>query len=355
MVGRSRVLAKHRVSVSGRVRAVVQKLPVSEYGLDIEYYGEVGIGTPPQMFKLDLDTGSGDVWLPSRACAVCQSHRTFDVQRSQTFRNDGRHWRVSYGDGSYASGNTIIDTVTIGDLNVTNQVIGLANQESSVYQKDIVDGLLGLGYSGISSVPGTKSFVDNLFDQNLLQQPLFSVYLKKNGDSQYAGEYLFGAIDDTKYTGDIEWVPVTRQRFWEIRVSGGHFQSTDGSTTSMDIGGDAIIDTGTTLLVMSLPQARSLHRVIPDAHYDPLLGWVLPCNTASRISGSIEFNIGSKSFGIPVSDFVREPVKDLDDWCFSAVTSGEVPMMILGDIFIKNNYVIFDRGNNMVGIAPVRL
>ncbi|KAF8869557.1 aspartic peptidase domain-containing protein, partial [Infundibulicybe gibba] len=109
---------------------------------DSSYYGTVSIGTPPQTFRVVLDTGSSDLWVKANPCRTCDpTLPLFDPSSSISFKTMGRRATFHYGSGE-AAGQIAFDTVTMGGLTIDSQafcghpnaflVVGLLNNHCSV-------------------------------------------------------------------------------------------------------------------------------------------------------------------------------------------------------------------------------
>ncbi|KAG0004918.1 1,3-beta-glucanosyltransferase, partial [Entomortierella chlamydospora] len=260
---------------------------------------------------------------------------------------DGRSWSISYGDGSSASGTLGSDIVSVGGISV-RQTIGLATKESSQFGSSPEDGLFGLGFASIESVSGVLTFMDNAIAAGVVAEPVVSVFLPServfNGEG---GEYIFGGIDSSKYTGSLTYVPVTQEGYWQISVDdiGYNGQSLGQSS-------QGIVDTGTTLIIVGDDAAQAIHDNIEGAYNDYENGWIVPCSLQSS-SDSISFSMGGSSFNVAIADLAFEDLGDGSGNCFSGVQGGQDDLWILGDVFIKNNYCVFDHGNSQIGIAPL--
>src|ERR1051326_3521104 len=85
-------------------------------------FSDIALGTPSQTFKVVLDTGSSNLWVPSTECnsIACYLHTRYDHSVSSTYKKNGTSFEIRYGSGSL-SGFVSQDTFQIGDLKVKNQ------------------------------------------------------------------------------------------------------------------------------------------------------------------------------------------------------------------------------------------
>ena len=165
-------------------------------------FSEMSIGTPAQEFKVVLDTGSSNLWVPSTECSsiACYLHTKYDSSASSTFKKNGTSFEIRYGSGSL-SGFVSQDTISIGDLEIKEQDFAEATEEPGLaFAFGRFDGILGLGYDSIS-VNGMVPPFYNMIDQGLLDEPVFGFYLGStdNGDSDES-EAIFGGINTDHYT-----------------------------------------------------------------------------------------------------------------------------------------------------------
>ena len=149
----------------------------STYGL---YSGKIQLGTPPQDFIVDFDTGSSDFYVPSPECTSCVGANTFNFENSSTFKTQNIQIANNYGQGSL-SGFEAQDTLTIGGLKATNFDFSLIENQNGFYP-GITDGLFGLGFSTFSDYTPTPApnLVQVLKSQHQIENAVFSFYLTNN-------------------------------------------------------------------------------------------------------------------------------------------------------------------------------
>ncbi|KAG0069229.1 hypothetical protein BGZ89_003307, partial [Linnemannia elongata] len=314
----------------------VADLALVDLGLDSEYYGLIDIGTPFQTLKVKMDTGSARLLISSAECFDCTGRTHFKRNASSTYRPSDEVWSANFDDSISASGVTGYDLVKLADLIVPDQPVHLAEQMSPDFD-GIVDGILGLSFGVLSN---TTSVLENMITHKLLDKGVVSFALGKFPG--IGGEALFGGIDLSKVADGhgIVYADVVSDHYWAVRIT-NVFVDAQAVFYRLDFANVflAVIDTGSTILTLPTSLASAIHAKIPRSIrlHDR---WYVPCKGTQRL----EFEIGGARFGVPYSDIARER-SALVSMCHSGVQVNPGNFAIIGDVFIKNNYVVFDVDN----------
>ncbi|PIA28385.1 hypothetical protein AQUCO_07000011v1 [Aquilegia coerulea] len=216
--------------------------------LDAQYYGEIGIGTPPQKFTVVFDTGSSNLWVPSTKChlsVACYFHPKYKSSQSSTYKKNGKSAEIHYGTGAIA-GYFSEDNVKVGDIVVKQQEFIEATKEPGViFVAAKFDGILGLGFQEISVGKAVPVWY-NMLKQGLIKEPVFSFWLNRDTQDEEGGEIVFGGSDPEHYKGEHTYVPITHIGYWQFDMGDVLI---DGKTTGFCAGScAAIADSGTSLL-----------------------------------------------------------------------------------------------------------
>ncbi|KAF1314343.1 Aspartic protease, partial [Globisporangium splendens] len=300
---------------------------VKDYS-NVQYYGSISIGTPAQTFTVVFDTGSANLWVPSKKFG---SHAVYDHTKSSTYKAVGTRFAIQYGSGP-VSGTVSKDTLRVGSLTVANQAfaeITVTSGLGSLYSTGKFDGILGLAFDSISENNLPTPF-GTLVNNGALDEPVFAFYLGKTDGG--AGELTFGGIDSSRYTGDITYVPVTQKTYWSVNLDsvGVNGQQFTGVT-------DAIVDSGTSFIYGPASTIDSLASQVGATAYSDG-DYVLDCGGSYP---DVTFTVSGNTFTLTQDDYTFQ---DGSTCVFAFVGSDD--QWILGDVFMRKYYTVFDWGTS---------
>jgi cathepsin D len=322
--------------------------------MDAQYYGEITIGTPPQKFKVIFDTGSSNLWIPSKhykgLCVACLLHSKYDHDKSSTYVKDDSDFQIQYGTGSM-QGKVSYDKVCVGNDCVSKQGFAEATSEPGLaFVVAKFDGILGMGYPQIS-VNKLTPFFNNLVAEKSADS-VFAFYLNRDPNGQTGGELTLGGTDKSHYKGDITYVPITKEGYWQFHLDGGI--SVNGQSVACNGGCEAIADTGTSLIAGPKAEVEKIQKAIGAT---PLMKgeYMVDCNKLDQMP-NIDFTFGGRKFTLTPKDYVLQMSTMGQKACISGFMGMDMPpkigpLWILGDVFLGKYYTVFDFGKNQVGFA----
>ncbi|CAI9179096.1 unnamed protein product [Rangifer tarandus platyrhynchus] len=323
--------------------------------LDTQYYGEIGIGTPPQTFRVIFDTGSANLWVPSTKCSplytACEIHSLYDSLESSSYVENGTEFTIHYGSGK-VKGFLSQDLVTVGGITVTQTFGEVTELPLMPFMLAKFDGVLGMGFPA-QAVGGVTPVFDHILAQRVLTEDVFSVYYSRNSHL-LGGEIVLGGSDPQYYQENFHYVSISKPGSWQIRMKGVSVRST---TLLCEEGCMVVVDTGASYISGPTSSLRLLMEAL-GAKEMSTDEYVVNCNQMPTLP-DISFHLGGKAYTLTSADYVLQDPYNNDDLCTLALHGMDIPpptgpVWVLGATFIRKFYTEFDRRNNRIGFALAR-
>ncbi|CAG9326837.1 unnamed protein product [Blepharisma stoltei] len=317
-------------------------LPITNY-MDAQYYGSIALGTPPQPFTVVFDSGSSNLWVPSAKCTslACYVHNTYNSAASSTYVANGKAISIQYGSGA-CSGFISQDTLSWAGLTVKSVFFGeMTSLQGSTWVSSKPDGILGMAWPAISE-DGLEPAFMYLAQQNLVSSNSFAFYLTKTA-GQSGSVLTLGGYNSALTKGDWNYIPLYKQEWWLIQMG----SISVGGKTISGSGFKAILDTGTSLLVGSPSIVNQILALIPSVAQD--------CSNLAKLP-TVNIVLGGVTYAMPPSAYVWQIPNGSANQCINGWQADDLGSelantVILGDLFIRTYYTLFDMGGSRIGLS----
>ncbi|CAG8642435.1 891_t:CDS:2 [Ambispora leptoticha] len=290
----------------------------------------VPVGTPPKIVYLQVDTGSGStIVLPP-----------YNSSLSRTAKKEpANDTTLPFLGGLKISGHYVRDVFRIGSITIRDHKF-LAG--TNVSQEAPGNGILGLGIR--TQIP----------DGETIGAPLLGIQLVKGG----GGQILFGGIDYSKIIGSITYEKQSVEDQWIIPIKlaftfGVELPKNSSIESNRPIESSALIDSGSTVVYVDNGLADAFYQTIPGYNISTDGYYTIPCDVEVSTLPVVKVIINNQEFPIPRADLVFEPTQNDPKQCVGGIQGGQPnpQLWILGDTFMQNYYLIFDRGEGQIGVA----
>ncbi|XP_006460834.1 hypothetical protein AGABI2DRAFT_192428 [Agaricus bisporus var. bisporus H97] len=329
-------------------------------GTDLQWFGNITVGTPPQTLPMVFDTGSSTLEFASTLCEACSHQVQFDPTKSSTFVDGGAIRTITFatgggvdpviGDNYQLTLRNGTDTVSIGGLSAPDVSLFLVIDQTPKFDPNPYSGIQGLGARA-------QGLFGSLVDQGL--PALFSMYFtpKEVGNA----EMTLGGIDDTKFIGSPIFAPTSSSgSAW---VLDSPSLSVNGKTNSLlSTPRNIIFDSGTSNILFSTNTTEAIYALIsPDIKPNPKEpgAYGIACDTIPSLPAVIDMAFTSQdgtlfNLTIPSSELSVGPFADDPSICQTLINAFD-GLDLVGGSLMKHWYTIWDLENRRIGFAPAKL
>lgn len=316
---------------------------------NLQFFGKIYIGTPPQEFTAIFDTGSDAIWVPGQSCtsAACHDRHLFDHRASSTAAVAPDSDGMSYGTGSVKL-QPAIDTVRLcgktgcneNEMVSTERQIGLATHKSD-------RPFLKMPFDGIAGFPPSSSnggILSDFFKSHEAHPRVMSVYL--SNDTAIPGSVALGGVEAHRIAGpEVHWHNVASPgNQWALKMED---IAVDGQRMHVcpDGGCKALVDTGSSLITGPSKLMNKVLDHLGTKCGDPSTMKRVDIIMRDSKGDEVVYPLDGKDYSLKFKDECQIGLGNLD--------MGD-DQWIIGDTFLRRYYSIFDDAHGQIGFTKAR-
>lgn len=356
-----------------------------------EYFTIIKIGG--RKIRVQVDTGSSTLAVPMKGCKSCiKKSNPYSVDESTTGKTISCNsdqctadrctnnceicsikgaccsterpkecgFSLKYADGSAASGSVVQDEMEWGTLKA-NVTFGGILKNSANFERPEVDGILGMAFKSLACNPSCFDPAFDSFVQTGIVKDVFSICMTRTG-----GKLMLGGYDPKVAQSPIEYVQLAHsgaERYYRVELS-GTLQIGD-EKVAMPNFRNAIVDTGTTLIVVSTKTFAKIKEHFQKRYCDvPEL-----CDEESWLQSGMCVSLSDKdltllpNLTLVVGNKVKLVLRP-DDYMLSYVRGkkkyrcvgimgmdGLGGMVVLGNTLMQRYVTVYDRESGRIGFG----
>lgn len=287
--------------------------------------------------------------------SACTSYGTYETGKSDSAKLNATlgSFYINYGDGSYAYGEYFSDDVTIAGETVKGLNFAVCDSTDSEV------GVLGIGLPALES-SYYLGFADSSFShqyenlpmalklQGLIKKRLYSVSLGKNNALE--GQVLFGAVDSSKYTGNLTRVKMIN-RYEAIGEKNPVYveialDSIAGTNLAVNYRTSVLLDTGASNNYLPLAYYNKIgqHLRGSESSYGY---WAVSCDYLD-LDEDLVFDFSGAKITVPIKSLIIESTTS--SYCYLGIFEDNISPS-LGDSFLRNAYVVYDLEDYEIALA----
>jgi len=307
-----------------------------------------------------FDTGSTNIWVSSDLCksGACQlpGRHTYNHTASATFKYPSSMLQLSvqFGTGKL-TGPQAVDDFHIGPFTVYNQTFAMIETEEGVPVP--FEGIVGMAFDKMSA-NNVQPFFSSIIQQEALTHNEFAFYFSR--DKPSANALFWGGVDSKFYEGDLQYFPVIDPYYWSLKLlnfkigehvilnSSNTYEGSalveGGATPTRQWNGPvAIVDTGTTFFTAESDKFSDVLSKLPPAECKDVTEQSHPpiTITLENLRGEPhDFVLTHKQY---MTENGEEKAHCSPGFMQIDLPAKHGPGMVLGEIFLRHFFAVFDR------------